>query len=31
MEELPNLDVNKSMDILKVEENLREQVIKALQ
>ncbi|MEF2783985.1 MAG: hypothetical protein U0N20_12920, partial [Clostridium sp.] len=31
MEELPNLDVNKAMDILKVEENLRKQVLKALQ
>ena len=31
MEELPNLDVYKAMDLLKVEENLREQVLKALQ
>ena len=31
MEELPNLDVNKAMDLLKVEENLREQVVEALQ
>ncbi|MEF2782504.1 MAG: hypothetical protein U0N20_05370 [Clostridium sp.] len=31
MEELPNLDVYKAMDLLKVEEELREEVIKALQ
>ena len=31
MEELSNLDVYKAMDLLKVEENLREQVLKALQ
>ena len=31
MEELPNLDVYKAMDLLKVEEGLREKVVKALQ
>ena len=31
MEELPNLDIYKAMDLLKVEEGLRDKVVKALQ